>query len=120
MTAVQRPTVADHDGHTINVGPVTVGELLPKPVADLDLDGIERAARWDNAGRPGTRWVAAITDLVAEVRRLRAVEVEVDRLRKMRDATVRLLDDEMAGWRELTDDPDIAIIAAASEEADRG
>ena len=31
--------MADHDGHTVNVGPVTVGETLPK--ADpIDTDAI--------------------------------------------------------------------------------
>ncbi len=30
------------DGHTINVGPVTVGEALPKAIVVVDLDAIER------------------------------------------------------------------------------
>ena len=61
--------MADHDGHTVNVGPVSVGKTLPK--ADpIDTD-ILRSAVWLRSD--GT--AHATLALCDEVDRLRMVEV---------------------------------------------
>lgn len=67
--------VSDHDGHTINVGPVTIGEPLPKAVADpIDTDAVRRIV----ASGPRPSYADTIDQLCGEVDRLRA---ENDRLR---------------------------------------
>ena len=61
--------MADHDGHTVNVGPVSVGKTLPK--ADpIDTD-ILRSAVWLRSDGAAHATLA----LCDEVDRLRMVEV---------------------------------------------
>jgi len=66
--------VSDHDGHTINVGPVTIGEPLPKAVADpIDTDAVRRIV----ASGPRPSYADTIDQLCGEVDRLRAENVIV-------------------------------------------
>ncbi len=62
------------DGHTINVGPVTIGEPLPKAVADpIDTDAVRRIV----ASGPRPSYADTIDQLCGEVDRLRAENVIV-------------------------------------------
>ncbi len=66
--------MSDHDGHTINVGPVTIGEPLPKAVADpIDTDAVRRIV----ASGPRPSYADTIDQLCGEVDRLRAENVIV-------------------------------------------
>lgn len=62
------------DGHTINVGPVTIGEPLPVAVADpIDTDAVRRIV----ASGPRPSYADTIDQLCGEVDRLRAENVIV-------------------------------------------
>lgn len=74
MVARGGRAVNDHDGHTINVGPVTIGEPLPKAVADpIDTDAVRRIV----ASGPRPSYADTIDQLCGEVDRLRAENVIV-------------------------------------------
>ncbi len=92
------------DGHTINVGPVTIGEALARPtVADLDLDAIadRRAKHPIDAGPIVTygeraalvaavRWAQELVAVFSDSRALNSDEV---------DAALNGLDEALAPFK---------------------
>lgn len=79
--------MADHDGHTINVGPVTVG-------VDTDAIRDEMATTTDL-----WQWRAWVEDLLPEVERLRAEVAQLDAVCRWNREHVATVVDEEFGLR---------------------